>query len=329
MPAEFIQRHLYRTTRRWREGVPANRGTGSTSLPVLRLRNLTNVPSRNGIRGEIRQFLTTRRARITPEQAGLPNYGGKRRVPGLRREEVALLAGISIEYYTRLERGEARGVSEDVLDGIARALQLDDVERAHLTDLVRSANATRPARRRPTQQRVRPSVQRLLDSMTSTAAFVRNGRLDILSANQLGYALYAPACLDPVRPANLARFVFLTRRSTEFYRDWDGAEAGRDPYDRALTDLVGELSTRSEEFRVRWAAHDVKYYRSGTQPFHHPLVGDLDLNYDALEIPADPGLTIVAYTAEAGSPSQQALDLLASWTSTPDQAPAGGAEYDS
>jgi transcriptional regulator with XRE-family HTH domain len=297
------------------------------------------VPSRNGIRGEIRQFLTTRRARITPEQAGLPNYGGKRRVPGLRREEVALLAGISIEYYTRLERGEARGVSEDVLDGIARALQLDDVERAHLTDLVRSANATRPARRRPTQQRVRPSVQRLLDSMTSTAAFVRNGRLDILSANQLGYALYAPAYLDPVRPANLARFVFLTRRSTEFYRDWDGiaqaavgslrAEAGRDPYDRALTDLVGELSTRSEEFRVRWAANDVKYYRSGSQPFHHPLVGDLDLNYDALEIPADPGLTIVAYTAEAGSPSQQALDLLASWTSTPDQAPAGGAEYDS
>jgi transcriptional regulator with XRE-family HTH domain len=214
--------------------------------------------SRNGVRGEIREFLTTRRARITPEQAGLPNYGGKRRVPGLRREEVALLAGISIEYYTRLERGDARGVSEDVLDRIARALQLDDVERAHLVDLVRTAHATRPAHRRPTQQRVRPSVQRLLDSMTGTAAFVRNGRLDILSANQLGYALYSPTFLDPVRPVNLARFI-----------------------------------------------------------------------YDALEIPADPGQTIVAYTSEPDSPSQQALDLLASWTSTPDEAPAGTAEYDS
>jgi hypothetical protein len=252
---------------------------------------------------------------------------------------VALLAGISIEYYTRLERGDARGVSQEVLDGIARALQLDDVEHAHLADLVRTANATRPARRRPTQQRVRPSVQRVLDSMISTAAFVRNGRLDILSANQLGYALYATAFLDPGRPVNLARFIFLDPRSTEFYRDWDGiaqaavgslrTEAGRDPYDRALTDLVGELSTRSEEFRVRWAAHDVKYYRSGTQPFHHPLVGDLTLDYDALEIPADLGLTIVAYTAEAGSPSQQALDLLASWTSTPDQARTDSGKHDS
>ncbi|MCA1706000.1 MAG: helix-turn-helix transcriptional regulator [Actinobacteria bacterium] len=297
------------------------------------------MSSRNGVRGEIREFLTTRRARITPEQAGLPNYSGERRVPGLRREEVALLAGISIEYYTRLERGDARGVSENVLDEIARALHLDDVERAHLTDLVRTANASPPARRRTTQQRVRPSVARLLDSMTGTAAFVRTGRLDILSANRLGYALYSPAFLDPVRPVNLARFIFLDRRSTEFYGDWDGiahaavgnlrAEAGHDPYDRALTDLVGELSMRSEEFRARWAAHDVKYYRSGVQPFHHPLVGDLTLNYDALEIPADPGQTIVAYTAEPDSPSQQALDLLASWTSTPDQTPANTAEHDS
>jgi transcriptional regulator with XRE-family HTH domain len=290
------------------------------------------MTSGNDIRGEIRQFLSTRRAKIAPEQAGLPSYGRNRRVPGLRREEVAFLAGISIEYYTRLERGNARGVSDEVLDGITRALQLDEVERAHLIDLVRTANAARPARRRATPQRVRPSVQRLLESMTGTAAFLRNGRLDILAANQLGYALYAPAFLDPARPVNLARFVFLDRRAREFYRDWDGiahagvgslrAEAGRDPYDRALTELVGELSMRSQEFRVRWAAHDVDYYRSGVQPFHHPLVGDLTLNYDALELPADPGQTIVAYTAEAGSPAQQALDLLASWTTTPDQAPA-------
>jgi transcriptional regulator with XRE-family HTH domain len=151
------------------------------------------MTSGNDVRAEIRQFLTTRRAKLTPTQAGLPAYGGRRRVPGLRREEVALLAGISIEYYTRLERGNARGVSDEVLEALARALPLDEVERAHLIDLVRTANAARPARRRTTPQRVRPSIQRLLDSMTGTAAFLRNGRLDILAANQLGYALYAPA----------------------------------------------------------------------------------------------------------------------------------------
>jgi transcriptional regulator with XRE-family HTH domain len=289
------------------------------------------VTSRKDVRGEIREFLTTRRAKISPEQAGLPRYGARRRVAGLRRDEVALLAGISVEYYTRLERGNIRGVSDDVLEGLARALQLDEVERAHLVDLARTANAARPARRRPTQERVRPTVQRLLDSMTHAAAFVRNGRLDILAANQLGYALYSPVFLDPVRPANLARFIFLDRRSAEFYGDWEGiaraavgslrAEAGRDPYGRALTDLVGELSLRSEEFRVRWAAHDVDYYRSGIQSFRHPLAGDLTLSYDALEIPADPGQTIVAYTAEPGSPSQQALNLLASWAAAQDDAP--------
>jgi len=279
------------------------------------------------VRGEIRQFLTTRRAKITPEQAGLRFYGANRRVPGLRREEVALLAGISIEYYTQLERGNATGVSGEVLDAIARALQLDDVERAHLTDLVKTANTARPGRRRSARQRVRPSVQQVLDAMTGAAAFVRNGRLDVLSANQLGYALYSPVFAGSVQPVNLARFIFLDPRSSEFYRDWDGiaaaavgslrAEAGRDPYDRALTDLVGELSTRSEQFRVRWAAHDVEYYRSGLQPFHHPVAGDLTLSYDALEIPADPGLTIIAYTAEPGSPARQALDLLASRAATP------------
>jgi transcriptional regulator with XRE-family HTH domain len=284
-------------------------------------------------RGELGEFLRTRRAKIMPGQAGLPNYGGRRRVPGLRREEVALLAGISIEYYTRIERGSVRGISDEVLDALARALQLDDVERAHLIDLVHAAN-TRPrgGRRGTARDQVRPSVQRLLDSMTGVAAFVRNARLDILSANHLGYALYSSAFLDPVRPVNLARFVFLDRRSTEFYRDWDRiahdavgslrAEAGRNPHDKALTGLVGELATRSDEFRVRWGGHDVRYYRSGTQPFHHALVGSLTLDYDALEIPADPGQTIVAYSAPAGSAARQALDQLASWTTAPDDAAA-------
>jgi transcriptional regulator with XRE-family HTH domain len=286
------------------------------------------------VRGEVREFLTTRRAKVTPEQAGLPRYGGRRRVTGLRRDEVAQLAGISIEYYTRLERGNIRGISDEVLDGIARALRLDDVERAHLIDLVRMASAAPAVRRHPARQQVRPSVRRLLDSMTGTAAFLRNGRLDILAANPLGYALYSPvlespAAGNPRQPANLARFIFLDDQAAQFYRDWDGiahaavgslrAEAGRAPHDRALASLVGELSLRSQPFRELWAAHDVEYYRSGMQPFRHPLAGDLDLEYDALELPADPGQTIIAYSAEPGSAAHDALSILVSWAAAQPQ----------
>jgi transcriptional regulator with XRE-family HTH domain len=279
---------------------------------------------------EIRDFLTSRRAKITPDQAGLRAYGGRRRVAGLRREEVAMLAAISVEYYTQLERGNVRGVSDDVLDAIARALRLDDVERGHLFDLVHAAKQ-RPARRRAAPQRVRPALQRVLETITDAAAFVRNSRLDVLSANRLGYALYSEAFVDPARPVNLARFVFLDPRSRDFYVDWDGiadagvgslrAHAGRDPYDRDLTELVGELSMHSDEFRVRWAAHDVRQYRSGTQRFRHPLVGDLSLTYEALEVVSDIDQTLIVYAAEAGSPSQQALDLLASRSVTPSCVP--------
>jgi transcriptional regulator with XRE-family HTH domain len=290
-------------------------------------------------RNDIREFLTSRRARVTPERAGLPAYGGgKRRVSGLRREEVALLAGISVEYYTRLERGAAGGVSEDVLEGIARALQLDEAERAHLLDLVRTAAATRPARRRAAQERVRPNVQQVLDSMVGTPAFVRNGRLDVLAANQLGFALYSEMYVDAARPANHARFIFLDARASDFFVDWDRAahdtvgilraEAGHDPYDRRLSDLIGELSTRSEEFRVRWAAHDVRFHRSGTKRFHHPVVGDLTLNYEGLELPGDTGQTMLVYTAEPSSPSHDALSLLASWASTPEHTEAAEAPID-
>jgi transcriptional regulator with XRE-family HTH domain len=272
---------------------------------------------------EIREFLTTRRARLTPTQAGLAAYGNRRRVSGLRREEVALLAGISVEYYTQIERGSVRGVSEDVLDAVARALQLDEVEKAHLFDLVRAAKQ-RPAKGRRTPEQVRPGVQQVLETITEGAAFVRNRRLDILSANRLGYALYSEAFANPERPANLARFVFLDPQSRRFYRDWDGiadasvgnlrAEAGRDPYDRDLTDLIGQLSTQSPDFRVRWASHDVQDYRSGLQPFHHPLVGDLDLGYEALQVMADIGQILIVYTAQPGSPSQEALRRLAEWS---------------
>jgi len=276
---------------------------------------------------EIREFLTSRRAKITPEQAGLRTYGGNRRVPGLRREEVALLAGVSVDYYTRLERGSAAGVSESVLEGLARALQLDDAERAHLFDLARAAHPATRTRRRPAKQRVRPSVQRVLDAITAAPAFVRNGRMDILSANRLGYAFYSQHFDSPHGPANSARFIFLDPRAVDFYVDWEQvatdavailrSEAGRDPYDRGLSDLVGELSTRSETFRTRWAAHNVRFHDTGGKRFHHPVVGELQLTYETMHLSADEGLMMFVYTAEVGSKSEEALDLLASWSATP------------
>jgi len=281
----------------------------------------------------IREFLASRRAKISPEEAGLPVYGTNRRVAGLRREEVAMLAGISVEYYTRLERGNTHGVSEDVLEGIVRALQLDEAERAHLFDLVRATTTTNAPRRRPTQERVRQSVRQILDSIAAPA-YVRNERLDILAANRIGEAVYSPIFDFPSRPVNVARFLFLSPKAPEFFVDWDTiahdavailrAAAGRDPYDKRLTDLIGELSTRSDEFRVRWAAHNVKFHRTGIKRFHHPLVGDLTLTFEALELAADPGQRLNIYTAEPGSPSHDALNLLASWISTPTDADVKG-----
>jgi transcriptional regulator with XRE-family HTH domain len=279
---------------------------------------------------EIAQFLTSRRGRITPEQAGLPTYG-KRRVPGLRREEVASLAGVSIDYYKRLERGNLSGVSDMVLEALARALQLDDAERAHLFDLARGASRAAPRRRRPQRPRIRPSVQRILDQL-GTPAIVRSARSDYVGANELGRALYAPIFESREQPPNSARFMFLDPGAPDFYTDWEQtaselvahlrSEAGRDPYERDLSDLVGELATRSDEFRTRWAAHNVRFHRTGTKRLHHPIVGDLELSYESMELSADSGLTLNVYTAEAGSASQQALDLLASWTATPADAPA-------
>jgi transcriptional regulator with XRE-family HTH domain len=281
---------------------------------------------------EMRDFLVSRRARITPEEAGLPVYGGNRRVAGLRREEVALLAGVSIDYYTRLERGRAAGVSDSVLEGIARALHLDEAERAHLFDLARASAATAAPRapRRPAAQQVRASVRRILDSMTTTPAYVRNARLDILAANRLGAALFAPVLTSPARPANNARFLFLDPAAREFYLDWERqaqdvvamlrTETGQNPHDRALSNLIGELSTRSDHFRTWWAAHNVRFHRTGVKRFHHPEVGDLTLTYEALDLAADEGLRISAYSAEPGTPSDDALKLLSSWAATLDEA---------
>ncbi len=285
---------------------------------------------RGDVRAQIREFLSTRRARISPEQAGLPVYGGdRRRVPGLRRSEVASLAGISPEYMTKLERGSATGVSDSVIDGLAHALQLDEAERAHLEDLLRTAVTTRRPRRRPARQRLRPTIQRILDSMALTPAFVLNGRGDILAANELGTALFSPVFAGQARPANMTSFVFLDQGATQFFRDYDKvandtvallrAEAGRDPYDRELSDLIGQLSTRSEDFRRRWAAHNVRIHTNGVKLIHHPVVGDLDLPFEFFPLPADPGQSLLTYSAEPESSTQDALTLLASWAATADR----------
>ncbi|MCG2798559.1 MAG: helix-turn-helix transcriptional regulator [Cellulomonas sp.] len=286
------------------------------------------------LRAETREFLTTRRGRITPERANLPAYGGNRRVPGLRREEVAMLAGVSIDYYTRMERGNLAGVSEEILESLAEALQLDDAERGHLFDLAHAANASGAARsraRRTPTPVLRPAVQRVVDALDAPA-FVRNGRLDVLGTNLLGRALYAPLYDSPTRtpgtPVNTARFQFLDPTAAHAF--WGEkadrmahdavailrAEAGHNPYDTRLTELIGELSTRSEDFRRLWASHDVRYHRSGTKVFHHPAVGLLELDYEALVLPADPGLQLNVYTAVPASPSADGLALLAHWAAT-------------
>ncbi|RXZ70752.1 helix-turn-helix transcriptional regulator [Agromyces albus] len=273
---------------------------------------------------DVREFLMSRRANVTPEQAGLPDFGGERRVAGLRREEVAMLAGVSLDYYTRLERGKIHGASESVLNAIATALHLDDVERAHLFDLARAVPPTPATRRPPTSPRtIRPSVQRVLDHM-AVPAVVYNARQDLVASNLLGRALFAPHF--EADPPNNARFIFLDSRARDYYDDWPLAcsltaamlryEAGRDPLNSDLTALIGELSTRSPQFRKNWAEQDVHEHRTGTKIYRHPAIGPLELHYDVFEMPGEPGLSIGTYTAEAGTAAADGLTLLATWATT-------------
>ncbi|GGV19807.1 transcriptional regulator [Streptomyces litmocidini] len=280
-------------------------------------------------REEAREFLTSRRAKITPERAGLP-AGPRRRVPGLRRSEVAALADMSVEYYAKLERGNLAGVSPAVLEAVARALRLDDAERAHLLHLAQAADGSdalaRPRRRATRQWKPHPSLQWTLDAVTEGPAFVRNGRMDLLATNRLARAFYTDVYADPHNQQNLARFTFLSPDARRFYPDWDQAadisvailrtEAGRDPHDKDLHDLVGELSTRSDAFRTRWGSHDVRHHGTGFKRYHHAAVGELILAYQGLEMAAEPGLTLTIYTAEPASPSEEGLRLLASWAAT-------------
>lgn len=274
---------------------------------------------------EVQEFLKSRRARITPEMAGVQTYGGQRRVPGLRREELAMISGMSVDYYNRLERGNLAGVSTSILESLCRALQLDDAERTYLLDLARAANATPPRVRRRTTQKLRPSIQYLLDGMTGVPAFVQNGRLDVLGMNDLARALYHDED-DDARPVNFARYVFLDERSVTQLSAWDAMaedtvailrqEAARDPHNLDLSDLIGELSTRSEKFRKMWAEQNVRFHRTGVKSFHHPAVGTFELTFQAMQLPGDEGLTLFAYTAEPGTPAADALTLLAAWSAT-------------
>jgi len=287
-------------------------------------------------RAEVREFLISRRAKITPERAGVPQ-AGQRRVPGLRRSEVAALAGMSVEYYAKLERGALGGVSAGVLDAISRALQLDDAERRHLFLLAQAADGTaaamRPGRRSTAQWVARPSLQWVLDCITTGPAIVGNSRSDLLAANELGRALYADVYADPTRVPNLARFAFLDAASRRLYPDWDyiaditvanlRTAAGQDPHDKALQDLVGELSTRSDELRRRWGAHNVRTHAGGTKQYRHHIVGDLDLAYETMDLRSEPGLSMTIFAAEPGSPTAQALALLASWAATKEDARVG------
>ncbi|MCF8571538.1 helix-turn-helix transcriptional regulator [Gordonia sp. HY002] len=285
-------------------------------------------------RSEVREYLISRRARMTPEQVGLPAGTTSRRVKGLRRSEVAALAGVSVEYYTKIERGAISGASPEILDAIAKALRLDDAERAHLFDLAHAASpvARPPRRRSPKSWTPHSSLQWTLDAVTSGPAFVRNGRMDLLAANPLARAFYQDVYDMPGQPPNIARFTFLDERSPEFYPDWDmfaevtvailRTEAGRDPHNKELHDLIGELSTRSDEFRRLWGSHDVRHHGTGVKTFHHSVVGELTLAYEGMQLEAEPGLTLTIYTAEPGSASAERMQLLASWAASEERAAA-------
>lgn len=271
---------------------------------------------------EISSFLTPRRARLTPEQAGVPLYSGNRRVPGLRREEVAHLAGVSADYYARLERGKVSGASLEVLDAISRALQLDEDEREHFHNLVQVTRQRSPRSRASTRSVVRPGIQRVLDSIP-TPAFVQNARLDRLASNRIGRALYSLPLDGSGDHYNYATYLFLNPNAPRFHRDFDIAKhnvvallhtaTARDPYDRELIEIIGTLSTQSPEFRKLWASHDIFRYRSGAKLLTHAEIGDLEFGYESFELSTDPGLVMLVYTVDPDNVTADAFQLLASW----------------
>lgn len=274
-------------------------------------------------RSEISNFLTSRRARLSPEDAGVPLYSGSRRVPGLRREEVAHLAGVSSDYYARLERGKISGASREVLEAVARALQLDDDEREHLFNLVTITQRRSPRKKGSNRTTIRPGIQSVLDSI-ETPALVQNARLDRLAFNRIGRAVHSLREDGSEDHYNYAQWLFLDPQAKRFHRDYEhaahnvvallNAATAQDPYDRQLIEIIGTLSTQSEEFRALWASHDVFRHRSGAKLLTHSEVGDLEFGYESFELSTDPGLVMLVFTVEPGSPTADALKLLASWS---------------
>ncbi|ANP55299.1 transcriptional regulator with XRE-family HTH domain [Streptomyces griseochromogenes] len=274
-------------------------------------------------RAELGEFLRSRRARLRPEELGLPDYGGQRRVPGLRREELARLAGVSVDHYVRLEQGRTLHFSEAVLDAVARALRLDAVEREHLYRLARPWSDPDRPEGPPPSQRVRPGLRRLLDLAADVPAYVVGRNTDILAWNRLAAALITDFGALPPRQRNLARLVFLDEGTRSLYADWRGKasdvaaylrlDAGRHPDDPRMAALLDELSAASEDFRQVWAEHRLKDKTHGRYLYRHPVVGELDLGFETLRLPDDPDQALVAHTVEEGSPSQTALRLLATW----------------
>jgi transcriptional regulator with XRE-family HTH domain len=274
-------------------------------------------------RAELGEFLRSRRARLRPEELGLPDYGGQRRVPGLRREELARLAGVSVDHYVRLEQGRTLHFSEAVLDAVARALRLDAVERAHLYRLARPWPESDRPEGPPQSQQVRPGLHRLLDSAADVPAYIVGRNTDVLAWNRLAAALITDFGALPPRQRNLARLVFLDEGMRSLYADWHGKasdvaaylrlDAGRHPDDPHTAALLDELSAASPEFREAWAEHHLKDKTHGRYLYRHPVVGELDLGFETLRLPDDPDQALVAHTVEEGSPSQTALRLLATW----------------
>ncbi|HKE70357.1 MAG TPA: helix-turn-helix transcriptional regulator [Nocardioidaceae bacterium] len=268
---------------------------------------------------QLGEWLTSRRNRLDPDAVDLPTHG-RRRVPGLRREEVSQLAGVSVDYYVRLEQGRAAHPSEAVLDAIARALQLDEIERTHLHQLARPTSSPP---RSPARERVRPGLRQLLDRLDGVPAFVLGRRMDVLAWNRLGASLHADFDGMLPRERNMARLLFLDPASVDHYVEWDSVArdtvgvlrrlAGRHPDDRALAELIGELSMHSERFRRWWASSVVRAKTHGRKLIRHPIVGELELYYETLELPDAADQVLVTYTAEVGSPSETSLALLASW----------------
>ncbi|SDT04151.1 Transcriptional regulator, contains XRE-family HTH domain [Brevibacterium sandarakinum] len=274
-------------------------------------------------RAEISSFLNSRRARLSPEEAGVPLYSGSRRVPGLRREEVAHLAGVSSDYYARLERGKISGASREVLEAVARALKLDDDERDHLFNLVQITQRRSPRKKSSNRTIVRPGIQSVLDSI-DTPALVQNARLDRLAFNRIGRALHSLPADGSHDQYNYAQWLFLDSRAKRFHRDYADAAhnvvallhaaTAQDPYDKELIEVIGTLSTQSDQFRTMWASHDVFRYRAGAKLLTHAEVGDLEFGYESFELSTDPGLVMLVYTVEPDSPTADAMKLLASWT---------------